>query len=249
MSSNDNNNHHTISIWYLECILPSSGTNVTAAELTKLVEEFAKDLGSSGGEMVSAFNPATGEKIETVIAHTGQIVNLVTSFATDVDKIVRKHGGDPDDLRVTISAQPGAPKEGVNVIYPTKGTYPMKAGDYLLFTGAKDKLPITAPLEESDGLVFWDKDVLKNTDDVLFVLPNQGVYRTDVSVQSNGRYTHVALSDIEQPIVAAKGLDIKDGLALPSGLYGQMYNDMVIFNARQDSVYRVIWTLVPTTAG
>lgn len=90
------------------------------------------------------------------------------------------------------------------------------------------------------GLVFWEKDHGSGSaDDLLFNVNSSTAYRTDTA-QVGTVSTNAALDDQDQPIVGAAGLMVEGACECPQGLYGGMFNDDFIFNATQDSFYRVI---------
>jgi len=233
---------YNLEIWYVGCVLPSSATNPSNTELNAIIGDFSQNFGKLAGSAVGEFEPDAGGKVEVITAQAGKASIMAMAFADQVSRAVRGHGAQPDQLYVNYSIQPGAPKPRDNKVFPLDADYyAIGADQHLLFTGEIGKEPIAHGMNQHDGLIFWERDRGGgDNDDLLFNLDCSMAYLTNTAESTN-----VAEDDAGTPIVGAEGLQIEGACDCPPGLYGRMFNDDYVFNAKQDCFYRLIWTLLP----
>ena len=233
-------------IWYVECLLPSSATGVNTGEVAQETAIFVEAFGALSGTDITEFNVDAGAKFKVITTQTAKALPLVARFVSGIDEVIKGHGNSPDDFFVSYSNQPHDDSEVGTQIYPVEGgTQDMSKGSELWFDSKdKNKLPIFHDLKSQFGLVAWDSDFLSN--DMLFSLIANEEFRSDVVKTSAGLETRVALDKHGHPIKGAAQPAIMAGnKPFPSGLYGKMFNDDILLNEKQGCIYRVIWTLTP----
>lgn len=115
---------YTITFNKIVCILPSSGTERTAAQAaSKVLSIVSKGL-DAGSKIADIAGPE-GEAVGAVLTVLGDLASIGSSIADLVEQIDldrRNSGLDPDNFYITYGPAEEAEK-GVRVLYPQQGTF------------------------------------------------------------------------------------------------------------------------------
>ena len=115
---------YTITFNKIVCILPSSGTERSAAQAaSKVLSIVSKGL-DVGSKIADIAGPE-GEAVGAVLTVLGDLASIGSSIADLVEQIDldrRNSGLDPDNFYITYGPAEEAEK-GVRVLYPQQGTF------------------------------------------------------------------------------------------------------------------------------
>jgi hypothetical protein len=114
---------YTITFNKIVCLMPSSGSNLTADEMASKVLEIASKVADVASEISDIAGPE-GEVVGAVLSVVGDLASIGAKIADLVEQIDvnrRNSGLDPDNFYITYGGWEA--EKGARVLYPQQGTF------------------------------------------------------------------------------------------------------------------------------